>query len=270
MAKRKQPGPAAPPQPAPAPEPAAKQRASKYKPTKSEQRADASLAEMWQELEADKKRRRQRQAKPKSAARPESVDEPKPPHPRLEPTLAKMAQATDRVELERAYSAGLQQAKTQAEERALWDALNAGKARLSANPKQRKAKPEPAPNPKPPAQQSAHQRKKVSKPVGQTTQQKRSQARKYLPNLLVELGPFCQGCGKEYNHINVRELQVDHRDPVSSGGRDDYDNLTLLCPDCNKEKGDRLTLGGLQGDNRKNGRLPPQREKNIKHGKLKP
>ena len=84
--------------------------------------------------------------------------------------------------------------------------------------------------------------------------------------LLSDIGPFCQGCGSDY-HFDPRVLEVDHRQPKSDGGTDAYENLTLLCPPCNKEKRDRLTLTGLQDVNRKNGYLKPENEPNIKHGR---
>lgn len=69
--------------------------------------------------------------------------------------------------------------------------------------------------------------------------------------LLRELGPVCQGCGRDYEDDRV--LEVDHIMPKSDGGTDAYANLTLLCPPCNKLKRDQLTLSGLQEINRKEG-----------------
>ena len=83
--------------------------------------------------------------------------------------------------------------------------------------------------------------------------------------LLSDIGPFCQGCGRDYG-FDPRVLEVDHRMPKSDGGNDHYDNLTLLCPPCNKAKRDRLTLTGLQAENRRQGHLVPEREVNIRHG----
>ena len=87
-------------------------------------------------------------------------------------------------------------------------------------------------------------------------------------NLLIDIGPFCQGCGRDYN-FDPRVLEVDHIRPKSDGGSDAYDNLTLLCPPCNKEKRDRMTLTGLQDDNRKNGHLTTENEQNIRHGRAR-
>ena len=84
--------------------------------------------------------------------------------------------------------------------------------------------------------------------------------------LLADLGPFCQGCGRNYGG-DTRVLEVDHVSPKSDGGTDSYDNLTLLCPPCNKEKRDRITLSGLQDQNRKNGYLLPENEGNIRRGR---
>ena len=50
------------------------------------------------------------------------------------------------------------------------------------------------------------------------------------------------------------------------GGSDRYDNLTLLCPPCKKEKRDRLILSGLQDWNRKTGYLLTDNERNIRRG----
>ena len=70
--------------------------------------------------------------------------------------------------------------------------------------------------------------------------------------LLEDTGPYCQGCGADYN-FDPRVLEVDHINPRSQGGTDALSNLTLLCPPCNKEKRDWLTLLGLQEVNRRNG-----------------
>lgn len=70
--------------------------------------------------------------------------------------------------------------------------------------------------------------------------------------LLADMGAFCQGCGADYQ-FDTRVLEVDHVNPRSQGGTDAYENLTLLCPPCNKEKRDRYTLIGLQQFNRQQG-----------------
>ena len=82
--------------------------------------------------------------------------------------------------------------------------------------------------------------------------------------LLDDLGPYCQGCGADYTFDN-RVLEVDHINPRSQGGTDAYDNLTLLCPPCNKEKRDRYTLIGLQQANRAGGWMKD--EANLRMGR---
>lgn len=82
--------------------------------------------------------------------------------------------------------------------------------------------------------------------------------------LLLDIGPFCQGCGATYQ-FDTRVLEVDHINPRSQGGTDAYENLTLLCPPCNKEKRDRYTLIGLQTHNRANGWMKD--ETNLKMGR---
>ena len=84
--------------------------------------------------------------------------------------------------------------------------------------------------------------------------------------LIIDIGAYCQGCGRDYG-FDPRVLEVDHVRPKADGGSDAYDNLTLLCPPCNREKRDRLTLTGLQQFNRKEGHLIPENERNIRHGR---
>ena len=84
--------------------------------------------------------------------------------------------------------------------------------------------------------------------------------------LLTDLGAFCQGCGNNYG-FDPRVLEVDHIRPKSDGGTDAYDNLTLLCPPCNRVKHDALTLSGLQIANRKKGYLKPENEKYLQRGR---
>ena len=64
-----------------------------------------------------------------------------------------------------------------------------------------------------------------------------------------------------------RVLEVDHIRPKSDGGSDAYDNLTLLCPPCNRAKLDRMTLTGLQEQNRRDGYLLSENEQNLRIGR---
>ena len=105
----------------------------------------------------------------------------------------------------------------------------------------------------------------------------------HRPRLLNELGPYCQGCGGKFDPAKKdaqghRLLQIDHVVPKSDQGSDEYYNLTLLCGGgvaalgggCNQRKGNDRTLGWLQDQNRKQGKLTADREKYIRHGRLKP
>ena len=84
--------------------------------------------------------------------------------------------------------------------------------------------------------------------------------------LIVDIGAYCQGCGRDYG-FDPRVLEVDHIRPKADGGSDAYDNLTLLCPPCNREKRDRYTLSYLQDINRREGHLESENERNIRHGR---
>lgn len=57
-------------------------------------------------------------------------------------------------------------------------------------------------------------------------------------------GRRCQGCGWVPPYLDY--LQVDHKRPRSLGGKDDMDNLTLLCDPCNRLKSNKLTLQELR------------------------
>ena len=94
---------------------------------------------------------------------------------------------------------------------------------------------------------------------------KRYPPREQHQRLMDDIGSYCQGCGANYG-FDPRVLEVDHIRPKADGGSDAYDNLTLLCPPCNKVKRDRMTLTGLQQDNRKAGYLKPENEPNLSHG----
>ena len=100
-------------------------------------------------------------------------------------------------------------------------------------------------------------------PTGRT---RRPQPRQQHDRLLLDVGAFCQGCGRDYN-FDPRVLEVDHIRPRSDGGSDAYDNLTLLCPPCNRAKLDRMTPTGLQEQNRRDGYLLPENEQNLRIGR---
>ena len=102
-------------------------------------------------------------------------------------------------------------------------------------------------------------------PTGRT-RQRHPPPRQQHERLLMDVGAFCQGCGRDYN-FDPRVLEVDHIRPKSDGGTDAYDNLTLLCPPCNRAKLDRMTLTGLQEQNRRDGYLLSENELNLRIGR---
>ncbi|MCY4652329.1 MAG: DNA methyltransferase [Dehalococcoidia bacterium] len=102
-------------------------------------------------------------------------------------------------------------------------------------------------------------------PTGRT-RQRYTPPRQQHGKLLLDVGAFCQGCGRDYN-FDPRVLEVDHIRPKSDGGSDAYDNLTLLCPPCNRAKLDRMTLTGLQEQNRQDGHLLSENEQNLRIGR---
>ncbi len=55
-------------------------------------------------------------------------------------------------------------------------------------------------------------------------------------NLYGKQMGVCKGCGQEFR---FKILEVDHVIPRSKGGSDHISNLQLLCPNCNRRKGDR-------------------------------
>ena len=57
---------------------------------------------------------------------------------------------------------------------------------------------------------------------------------KYRSRLFKDQGGKCRYCGASKRKAN---FQVDHIDPVVTGGSNDYENLQLLCPPCNQRKG---------------------------------
>ena len=56
-----------------------------------------------------------------------------------------------------------------------------------------------------------------------------------------ERDKVCQFCGTD------KDLQFDHKYPVSLGGRGTLENLQLLCKECNNFKSNNLILEGGEG-----------------------
>jgi hypothetical protein len=53
-------------------------------------------------------------------------------------------------------------------------------------------------------------------------------------DVLEKYNNHCAYCGKE---IDLKSMQVDHKQPRRSGGKDDFDNLNPSCRRCNHYKG---------------------------------
>ncbi len=53
---------------------------------------------------------------------------------------------------------------------------------------------------------------------------------------------YCNGC--KY-HYRFKDLEVDHTIPRIKGGQDDDGSLQLLCGNCNRRKGGKLTMAEL-------------------------
>ena len=53
-------------------------------------------------------------------------------------------------------------------------------------------------------------------------------------------GDRCHYCGEKLELFGPRKFQVDHFIPLSRGGTNYMNNLVIACPDCNREKADKL------------------------------
>jgi len=56
-----------------------------------------------------------------------------------------------------------------------------------------------------------------------------------LSLMIPKFGCVCWYCGVE---LGVREIHIDHIDPLSRGGADTIHNLALACKNCNRAKWD--------------------------------
>ena len=83
-----------------------------------------------------------------------------------------------------------------------------------------------------------------------------AQRKKWKKDLYADQDQKCAGCDYRFEKW---ALEMDHDVPKSKGGEDVYDNFQLLCPRCNRRKGNRLTLAQLRALLRKEGLLYEQR-----------
>ena len=70
-------------------------------------------------------------------------------------------------------------------------------------------------------------------------------------DLYFEQEGICAGCGR-IQSFDI--IEVDHIVPRSKGGRDEVGNLQLLCPSCNRIKGDR-DMRHLKTELKRRGRM---------------
>ena len=64
-------------------------------------------------------------------------------------------------------------------------------------------------------------------------------------------GDKCRGCNRHYSDRRIWE--IDHLNPRSAGGVNHHSNRCLLCPPCNRDKSDKLTLTALIRQNKRAG-----------------
>jgi hypothetical protein len=62
-----------------------------------------------------------------------------------------------------------------------------------------------------------------------------SLSKKLFNKLLIQYNFKCLFCGSK------KSLSIDHIQPVSKGGSNEYSNLQILCKSCNSRKGNKWT-----------------------------
>ena len=83
-------------------------------------------------------------------------------------------------------------------------------------------------------------RPKASLRKGKKSGGAHARERKWLVRALVrKSGGKCRYCGEP---VKRSEMTVDHVIPLSAGGLDRLDNLSLACLRCNQEKGDGVAV----------------------------
>lgn len=84
--------------------------------------------------------------------------------------------------------------------------------------------------------------------------------------LFREQGGICNGCRKKFV---IGNLTVDHKNkPFSQGGSDRFDNLQLLCMNCNRLKSDG-TMAQLRRKLRQQGIIKPAAKSKTRKAKPK-
>ena len=84
----------------------------------------------------------------------------------------------------------------------------------------------------------------------------------------LKLYPWvCGRCGREFNHQNLRELTVHHRDHDHDNNPDDGSNWELLCLYCHDNEHSRyeeMLRGGVAGEEGKSATATSQPFANLK------
>ena len=62
---------------------------------------------------------------------------------------------------------------------------------------------------------------------------------KLRTKILIKYNSTCQLCGRNVQEDGIK-LHVDHKTPLSSGGKNKEENLWCLCSECNEGKKDEL------------------------------
>ena len=91
--------------------------------------------------------------------------------------------------------------------------------------------------------------------VAQAKKAQRERARSYREQALKILPWICGRCAREFDHTNVRELTVHHKDHNHDNNPTDGSNWELLCIYCHDNEHQRQLErhGGLAGRNASEG-----------------
>lgn len=75
--------------------------------------------------------------------------------------------------------------------------------------------------------------------IGEKTEERRLFTREERLEILKKSYGICACCGKK---LTTKTLRVEHVIPLSRGGKNEMENLTALCEDCNKWKDNKIYM----------------------------